>query len=72
MRKFEELSDPNSCLNRAGHRERIFVVRGHDITSPGTIREWCRLRCLHGKNVPQDPQIQEALAWADAVEAGAE
>jgi hypothetical protein len=67
--KSQELTDPHSCMSRALPDEMTFVLLGRDITAPATIREWCRLRCLHGKNRPQDPQIREALACADAMEA---
>jgi len=39
-----------------------------DKVSPAVIREWCRLRCLHGKNKPGDPQIREALECAEFME----
>ena len=69
MRKQDELSNPSSCMNRAYLTEMTFVMLARDIAAPGAIREWCRLRCLHGKNTPKDEQIQEALACADAMEA---
>lgn len=69
MRKSEELKNPNSCMNRAYLTEMTFVLLARDIAAPDTIREWCRLRCLHGRNTPKDEQIQEALACADAMEA---
>lgn len=68
MRKAEELSNPNSCMNRAHESEMTFVLLGRDIAAPATIREWCRLRCWHGKNKPDDEQIREALACADLME----
>ena len=69
MRKKDELTNPNSCMSRANQTEMTFVLLARDITAPATIREWCRLRCLHGKNTPKDEQIQEALACAEAMEA---
>jgi hypothetical protein len=69
MRKAEELKNPNSCMNRAFLTEMTFILLARDIAAPATIREWCRLRCLHGKNTAKDEQIQEALACADAMEA---
>jgi hypothetical protein len=68
MRKVDELMNPDSCMNRAKSSEMTFVLLGRDVTAPATIREWCRLRCLHGKNTPKDAQIVEALACADAME----
>jgi hypothetical protein len=69
MRKREELSNPNSCMNRAHLTEMTFVLLARDVAAPSAIREWCRLRCLHGKNKPGDEQIREALACAEAMEA---
>lgn len=68
MRKEEELSHPTSCMSKAHPNEMTFVLLGRDIVAPKVIREWCRLRCLHGKNKPHDAQITEALACADTME----
>lgn len=68
MRKREELSNPNSCLNRAADDEMLFVLRGSDVAAPDTVRAWCRSRIEAGKNTKRDSQILEALAWAEAVE----
>lgn len=68
MRKIQELTEPNSCMNRACDTEMTFVLLARDMVAPAVIREWCRLRCLYGKNVVSDSQIQEALACADTME----
>ena len=68
MRKVDELMNPDSCMNHARKSEMTFVLLGRDIAAPATIREWCRLRCLHGKNTPRDAQIVEALVCADTME----
>jgi hypothetical protein len=68
MRKIDEMNQTNSCFNKASLAERIFVLLARDIAAPGAIREWCRLRCLHGKNTTQDAQIKEALECADLME----
>lgn len=68
MRKQFELSDPDSCLNRAGDNEMLFVVRGHDVCAAETVRDWAQRRILRGKNQLGDRQIQEALAAADIME----
>jgi hypothetical protein len=69
MRKRDELSDPRSCLNRAKDDEWLFVLIGRDEDAPETVRFWARRRVARGKRRADDPQIVEALAWADAVEA---
>lgn len=69
MRKADELTDPTSCMSRARDNEMTFVLLGRDITAPDTIRSWVALRMGCGKNVVTDPQIVEALACADQMEA---
>lgn len=69
MKKLDEMNLIGSCWNRAKTLEWIFVLLGRDVAAPRTIREWCRLRCIFGKNTPKDEQITEALACADAMEA---
>lgn len=68
MRKSQELIDPNSCMSKAAPDEMTFVLLGRDMVAPAVIREWCRLRCLHGKNKPLDAQITEALTCAETME----
>jgi hypothetical protein len=68
MLKKDELTKPNSCLNKARPDERIFVLLARDKVAPVVIREWCRLRRLHGLNTARDPQITEALECADLME----
>ena len=68
MRKQFELNDQSSCLNRANNNEMLFVLRGHDICAPETIREWCTKRIIRGKNKLEDPEIQEALNAANIME----
>ncbi len=66
MTKHEELSNPNSCLNRAADDEPLFILLGRDVATPETIRYWARSR-VNGKkkNTWEDEQIREALqlAW---------
>lgn len=69
MIKSEELSNPKSCLNRALDSERVFVLLARDEAAPTAIRAWVGARLLLGKNVIDDPQIQEALRCADAMDA---
>lgn len=68
MRKTEELSNPNSCLNKAKNDELVFVLLARDSVSAETIRFWCQKRVQYKKNAPNDPQILEALACADKME----
>jgi hypothetical protein len=68
MKKRDEISDPNSCLNRAGEDETIFTLRAHDIAFPYTVRQWAEERVRLGKNEPDDEQITSALNDAREVE----
>ena len=40
MRKHDELSIPDSCLNRAKSNEMLFVLLGRDKAAPAAIRAW--------------------------------
>lgn len=69
MRKREELTDPNSCLNRAKDDEMLFVLLGRDFASTATVRFWIEERIRLGKNRPEDEQIVEAEQWINTVTA---
>lgn len=64
MKKIDEIRNPNSCLNKAGNFERIFVLLGRDPAAPVAIRSWIAERVRLLKNHPNDPQITEALECA--------
>lgn len=68
MIKSKELSDPNSCMNRAADDEPTFVLLARDQAAPSAIRAWVACRVSLGKNSMSDPQITEALVCADAME----
>lgn len=68
MKKHLEISDPNSCLNKAHHSELVFTMLERDPAAPYAIRKWAQRRCELGKNKWNDPQIIEALMWADAAQ----
>lgn len=69
MRKNIEMSNPDSCLSKAKHTEMLFVMLGRDVAAPDTIRFWIAERIRLGKNHFNDPQLVEALACAQAMEA---
>ena len=66
--KTEELSNPQSCLNKARANERLFVLLARDPAAPDVIRYWVRKRIALGKNKMSDPQIVEALECAKKME----
>lgn len=70
MKKTEELSNPNSCLNKAKPDELLFVLLGRDKAAPWAVRHWIMHRIRLGLNQDGDPQIVEAEEWARAVEMG--
>lgn len=69
MRKSEEISRADSCLNRALPNENVFVLLGRDAAAPTTIRYWAAVRVLRGVNRDTDTEIVEARALADAMDA---
>ena len=68
MFKSDELSNPNSCLNKARDNELLFVLLARDPAAPDTIRHWAHRRISMGKNKYNDPQIVEALGCAELME----
>lgn len=64
MLKLEELSNPNSCINRAKDDEMVFVLLARDSAAPRVIREWCAERVRAGKNCWADRQIVDAMNCA--------
>lgn len=40
MLKKQEISDPDSCLSKAGDDEPLFVLRGQDVLAPEIVCEW--------------------------------
>jgi hypothetical protein len=68
MLKSQELSDPNSCMNKAKQDEMTFVLLARDAAAPIAIRAWAAERVRLGKNSPEDPQIVEALECAALME----
>ena len=68
MVKLEELSNPKSCMSRAGDHEMTFVLLARDAAAPKTIRFWVSERIRLGKNDARDNQILEALHCANFME----
>ena len=68
MEKRQELSRPDSCLNRARPDELIFVLLARDAAAPAAIRAWVEERIRLGKNAVDDQQIAEALVLAARME----
>lgn len=68
MKKTEEISDPNSCFNRALPEEPMFVLLGRDASAPDVLRRWASDRVERGKNQAGDQQIVKALKLAEEME----
>jgi hypothetical protein len=67
MLKTYEATNHDSCWNRARNDELVFVLLGRDVAAPAAIRAWIRERIRTGKNQPDDAQIAEAFACANAM-----
>lgn len=67
MRKFQEINNTDSCLNKAKSNELIFVLLGHDPAAPFAIEQWCKERIKLGKNKSDDDQIIEAQLIAESM-----
>lgn len=61
MIKEKELSDPNSCLNKAKLDEFLFILRDKDPTMKNVINFWIDERIRMGLNTISDSKINEAM-----------
>lgn len=66
MLKKDEMSDPNSCLNKAAEDEPVFVLRAQDLTAPEVIREWVARASAYG--MISKEKSDDALAVAALME----
>lgn len=69
MKKFMELNNPKSCLNKAYSDEMLFILLERDKAAPKTIRAWIAERISLGLNKYGDKQIEEARKCAEFMEA---
>ena len=68
MRKTDELTEPESCMNKALDTEMVFVLLARDVAAPVAIRAWIEERIRTGKNGPIDPQMLNAEYFAKIME----
>lgn len=64
MLKKQELSVPNSCLNKAASNEPIFVIRAKDPLAPMLIRHWATM----AEGMHEAEKVTEARSIADEIE----
>lgn len=70
MRKVAEIENPNSCLNRAGADEPLFVLRSTDELASSIVRTWAimyfKQKSAHamGMTPKQRAKYEEAMALA--------
>ena len=70
MLKREELSRPDSCLNKAGDDELIFVLRAKEPAAVYAVRAWIARRLEMVLNFDDDPKIIDAYEWVRRAEGG--
>lgn len=68
MIKVEELSNTESCINKAKPYEMVFVLLERDAAAPVAIRAWVEERIRSGKNQRSDEQIKDAICCAEFME----
>lgn len=66
MKKRDELMNPDSCLNRAGDDEPLFVIRAKDELSSTMVRQWAESAAMTNAHEPE--KIQEARMLAESME----
>lgn len=65
--KFEEIHNPESCLNKARLDEMIFVLRATDPAAPATIQFWMDQRIQLGLNQADDVKLRRARHAMEAM-----
>jgi hypothetical protein len=68
MIKRDEIEDTESCFNKAGDGERLFILLARDPAAPVAIHAWIAERIRLGKNATGDDQIREARECAALME----
>lgn len=69
MIKMKEISEKDSCWNKANGFDMVFVLIEKDLAAADTIRFWIKKRIELGKNKIGDAQLLEAEACAKYIEA---
>jgi hypothetical protein len=64
MTKREELTDPTSCLSKAGEDEPIFVIRAKDPLAVATVMYWANV----AMGVHEPDKIEHAKQWTEQAE----
>jgi hypothetical protein len=67
--KSDQICDKDSCWNKAGLHEQMFILLERDIAFAATVRFWAEERVRLGKNKAGDDKIVEALTLAEQIEA---
>jgi hypothetical protein len=67
MRKRDELSNPESCLNKAHDDEMLFIFLGRDRAAAAGVQTWIDKRIELGLNHPDDAKIVSARQWIETV-----
>jgi hypothetical protein len=68
MRKNEEVANPNSCFNRAGDDELMFVLLARDPAAQVAILAWIQERIRLGLNTLNDQKMLDAIECAALME----
>lgn len=68
MKKLDEISNENSCLNKSKENEPIFVLCARDPIAAKIVRLWAYIRIGEFYNTAGDNKINEALKLADEME----
>jgi hypothetical protein len=62
MLKKDELTEPNSCLNKAHDNEMLFVILERDPAAADTVRYWMQKRIELGLDTNDSPKLLTAAS----------
>lgn len=58
MKKLEELTTPDSCINRAENDEPVFVLRANDALAAACVDHWVNMAI--GTGIHEEYKLNEA------------
>lgn len=68
MTKRELIEDPQSCLNKTGDDEPVFLLRARDVLAPKVVRLWATLLEIETGTYPEKSSLalllsNQMLTW---------
>lgn len=67
--KQENIDNPESCWNKAGPNEPVFVLRGTDVLAMGIVHQWANGYLMSKARQPEGPTLKQMEKYREAYDA---